>query len=52
MSTGGLSVGAIVGIAVASSVVVLLLLILVILRKKGYLGGKEAEDKGMLLVFE
>lgn len=40
----GLSVGAIVGIVVASCA--FLLLILVVLRMKGYLGGKDLEDKG------
>lgn len=40
----GLSVGAIVGIVVASCV--FLLLILVVLRMQGYLGGKDLEDKG------
>ncbi|KAF7140066.1 hypothetical protein RHSIM_Rhsim06G0211100 [Rhododendron simsii] len=39
----GLSVGAIVGIVVASCA--FLLLILVVLRMKGYLGGKDLEDK-------
>ncbi|CAL5403097.1 unnamed protein product [Camellia sinensis] len=40
----GLSAGAIAGIVVASCV--LLVLILVVLRMKGYLGGKDLEDKG------
>ncbi|KAF9666682.1 hypothetical protein SADUNF_Sadunf16G0254100 [Salix dunnii] len=40
---GGLSVGAITGIVVASCVLVTLLLLL--LRKKGCLGGKDLEDK-------
>ncbi|KAA8524026.1 hypothetical protein F0562_010543 [Nyssa sinensis] len=39
----GLSVGAIVGIVAASCVV--LVLILVLLRMKGFLGGKDLEDK-------
>ncbi|CAL5403096.1 unnamed protein product [Camellia sinensis] len=39
----GLSAGAIAGIVVASCV--LLVLILVVLRMKGYLGGKDLEDK-------
>lgn len=39
----GLSAGAIVGIVVSSCV--LLVLILAILRMRGYLGGKDAEDK-------
>ncbi|KAH7861814.1 hypothetical protein Vadar_031217 [Vaccinium darrowii] len=39
----GLSVGVIVGIVVSSCV--FLLLILVVLRMKGYLGGKDLEDK-------
>ncbi|KAL6554364.1 hypothetical protein OROMI_020037 [Orobanche minor] len=42
VSTGGLSVGIIVGIVVSSCVVVLL--ILFVLWKRGYLGGKNAED--------
>ncbi|XP_040989135.1 probable LRR receptor-like serine/threonine-protein kinase At1g53430 [Juglans microcarpa x Juglans regia] len=41
--TSGLSAGAIVGIVLASCVV--FLLILVVLRTKGYLGGKDLEDK-------
>ncbi|KAG6790371.1 hypothetical protein POTOM_006524 [Populus tomentosa] len=40
---GGLSVGAIIGIVAASCV--LAALILLVLRKKGYLGGKDLEDK-------
>ncbi|KAM4106581.1 hypothetical protein ACB094_04G075200 [Castanea mollissima] len=40
---GGLSVGAIVGIVLASCVI--LVLILVFLRMKGYLGKKDLEDK-------
>ncbi|KAJ6776163.1 PROMASTIGOTE SURFACE ANTIGEN PROTEIN PSA [Salix koriyanagi] len=40
---GGLSVGAITGIVVASCVLATLLLLL--LRKKGFLGGKDLEDK-------
>nr|POF21925.1 putative lrr receptor-like serine/threonine-protein kinase [Quercus suber] len=40
---GGLSVGAIVGIVLASCVI--LILILVFLRMKGYLGKKDLEDK-------
>ncbi|CAL5387318.1 unnamed protein product [Camellia sinensis] len=40
----GLSVGAIVGIVVGSCL--FLVLILVVLRKKGYLGGKDLENKG------
>ncbi|KAK6134968.1 hypothetical protein DH2020_031287 [Rehmannia glutinosa] len=43
VSTGGLSVGAIIGIVVSSCVVVLL--ILGVLWKTGYLGGKDLEDK-------
>uniref|UniRef100_A0A2P2MVJ0 non-specific serine/threonine protein kinase n=2 Tax=Rhizophora mucronata TaxID=61149 RepID=A0A2P2MVJ0_RHIMU len=43
VDTGGLSVGAIIGIVVASCV--LILLILLVLRVKGYLGGKDLEDK-------
>ncbi|XP_028102867.1 probable LRR receptor-like serine/threonine-protein kinase At1g53440 [Camellia sinensis] len=39
----GLSAGAIAGIVIASCV--LLVLILVVLRMKGYLGGKDLEDK-------
>ncbi|KAI3457607.1 hypothetical protein Pfo_014270 [Paulownia fortunei] len=39
----GLSVGAIIGIVISSCVVVLL--ILVVLWMRGYLGGKEVEDK-------
>ncbi|KAL3508791.1 hypothetical protein ACH5RR_028192 [Cinchona calisaya] len=42
----GLSVGAIIGIVVASCVVVAC--ILVALRMKGYLGGKDIEDKELL----
>ncbi|KAL6999656.1 hypothetical protein U1Q18_000813 [Sarracenia purpurea var. burkii] len=42
----GLSVGAIVGIVAASCV--LFVLILVVLRMKGYLGGKDLEDKGQI----
>ncbi|CAI9088848.1 OLC1v1023292C1 [Oldenlandia corymbosa var. corymbosa] len=42
-STGGLSVGAIIGIVAASCVLVAL--ILVVLRMRGYLGGKDEEDK-------
>lgn len=42
VDTGGLSVGAIVGIVAASCIV--LGLFLVVLRMKGYLGGKEPED--------
>ncbi|CAK9170777.1 unnamed protein product, partial [Ilex paraguariensis] len=41
--TGLLSVGAIIGIVIASCV--LLLLILAVLRKKGYLGGKDIVDE-------
>ncbi|KAG6634333.1 probable LRR receptor-like serine/threonine-protein kinase At1g53430 isoform X1 [Carya illinoinensis] len=41
--SSGLSAGAIVGIVLASCVV--LVLILVVLRMKGYLGGKDLEDK-------
>ncbi|KAG6793756.1 hypothetical protein POTOM_002979 [Populus tomentosa] len=40
---GGLSVGAIIGIVAASCV--LAALVLLVLRKKGYLGGKDLEDK-------
>ena len=43
---GGLSVGAIVGIVLASCVI--LLLILVFLWMKGFLGKKDLEDKGMI----
>lgn len=43
---GGLSVGAIVGIVLASCVI--LVLILVFLRMKGYLGKKDLEDKGKI----
>ena len=43
---GGLSVGAIVGIVLASCVI--LVLILVFLRMKGYLGKKVLEDKGKI----
>ncbi|KAJ6301666.1 hypothetical protein OIU77_015889 [Salix suchowensis] len=43
---GGLSVGAITGIVVASCVLATLLLLL--LRKKGFLGGKDLEDKGKI----
>ncbi|RVX03953.1 putative LRR receptor-like serine/threonine-protein kinase [Vitis vinifera] len=39
----GLSVGGIIGIVIASCVV--LILILVLLRMKGYLGGKDLEDR-------
>ncbi|KAJ9183029.1 hypothetical protein P3X46_006948 [Hevea brasiliensis] len=40
---GGLPVGAIIGIVAASCLVVVL--ILIVLRLKGYLGGKDLEDK-------
>ncbi|XP_061968479.1 probable LRR receptor-like serine/threonine-protein kinase At1g53430 [Populus nigra] len=40
---GGLSVGAIIGIVAASCV--LAALVLLVLRKKGYMGGKDLEDK-------
>ncbi|KAJ6950005.1 hypothetical protein NC651_003854 [Populus alba x Populus x berolinensis] len=40
---GGLSVGAIIGIVAAPCV--LAALVLLVLRKKGYLGGKDLEDK-------
>ncbi|GAA0186920.1 hypothetical protein LIER_34208 [Lithospermum erythrorhizon] len=40
--SGGLSVGAIIGIVAGSCVI--LLLILFVLRKKGYLGGRTAEE--------
>ncbi|KAJ6301641.1 hypothetical protein OIU77_015866 [Salix suchowensis] len=43
---GGLSVGAITGIVVASSV--LATLVLLVLWKKGFLGGKDLEDKAFL----
>ncbi|GFY99178.1 leucine-rich repeat transmembrane protein kinase [Actinidia rufa] len=43
----GLSVAAIVGIVVASCVVIVLILFL-LLRMKGYLGGKDLEDKGQI----
>ncbi|XP_052177424.1 probable LRR receptor-like serine/threonine-protein kinase At1g53430 [Diospyros lotus] len=43
--TGGLSVGAIVGIVAASCVV--LAFVLFVLRMKGYLGGKDPEDKDL-----
>lgn len=43
---GGLSVGAIVGIVLASCVI--LVLILVFLRMNGYLGKKDLEDKGKI----
>ncbi|XP_052177420.1 probable LRR receptor-like serine/threonine-protein kinase At1g53440 [Diospyros lotus] len=43
--TGGLSVGAIVGIVAASCV--LLAFVLFVLRMKGYLGGKDPEDKDL-----
>ena len=42
----GLSVGAIVGIVLASCVI--LVLILVFLRMKGYLGKKDLKDKGKI----
>lgn len=41
---GGLSVGAIIGIVASSCLVIVL--ILIVLRLKGYLGGKDLEDKG------
>ncbi|KAB5521334.1 hypothetical protein DKX38_025653 [Salix brachista] len=41
---GGLSVGAVIGIVAASCVLAALFLLL--LRMKGYLGGKDLEDKG------
>ncbi|XP_031257160.1 probable LRR receptor-like serine/threonine-protein kinase At1g53430 [Pistacia vera] len=44
VDTGGLSVGAIVGIVIASCVV-LILVVLVILWKMGYLWAKDLEDK-------
>ncbi|KAG8657885.1 hypothetical protein MANES_03G091900v8 [Manihot esculenta] len=40
---GGLSVGAIIGIVASSCLVIVL--ILIVLRLKGYLGGKDLEDK-------
>jgi hypothetical protein len=43
---GGLSVGAIIGIVAAPCV--LAALVLLVLRKKGYLGGKDLEDKGKI----
>ncbi|KAK3008781.1 hypothetical protein RJ639_014525 [Escallonia herrerae] len=43
VDTGGLSVGAIVGIVAASCVAIIL--ILIALRMNGYLGGKNIEDK-------
>ncbi|KAK2986545.1 hypothetical protein RJ640_004295 [Escallonia rubra] len=43
VDTGGLSVGAIVGIVAASCVAIIL--ILIALRMTGYLGGKSIEDK-------
>ena len=43
---GGLSVGAITGIVVASCVLATLLLL--VLRKKGCLGGQDLEDKGKI----
>ena len=45
----GLSVGAIIGIVMASCVV--LAFILVLLWMKGYLGGKDPEDKGEINLF-
>ena len=48
MDTGALSAGAIAGIVVGSFVFVVL--VLAVLRWKGYLGGKDAEDSGKILV--
>ena len=45
----GLSVGAIIGIVMASCVV--LAFILALLWTKGYLGGKDLEDKGEINLF-
>lgn len=44
VNTGGLSTGTIAGIVVAS--LVSFALILVVLWRKGFLGGKDIEDKG------
>ena len=44
----GLSAGAIVGIVAGSCVLVIL--ILLVLRKKGFLGGQDPTDKGMISV--
>uniref|UniRef100_A0A6N2LG11 non-specific serine/threonine protein kinase n=2 Tax=Salix viminalis TaxID=40686 RepID=A0A6N2LG11_SALVM len=47
LKKGGLSVGAVIGIVAASCVLAALFLLL--LRMKGYLGGKDLEDKGCVV---
>uniref|UniRef100_A0A6N2LI16 non-specific serine/threonine protein kinase n=1 Tax=Salix viminalis TaxID=40686 RepID=A0A6N2LI16_SALVM len=46
LKKGGLSAGAVIGIVAASCVLAALFLLL--LRTKGYLGGKDLENKGMI----